>query len=590
MLKKQKKIITRVKTKNKLSWKICGEAGFGIKSAGMMLGKVMMRAGYELFDYTEYPSLIRGGHNVFQLMADTRPVNSVTKQADILVALNQNTISKNFADLYHGGILIYDQEKVKISPAKLQKNNIHGLPMPLTSMAKSAGSDLMRNVVSIGASLYLIGQNLTIANAVVRQNFANKGKKIIDGNLKALKDGYDFAAKNFKGDLICHLPKLESKNNILISANESLALGALAGGLNFYVAYPMTPSSSILHYLAEVAEKTGIVVKHAEDEIAVANMALGASHVGARAMVGTSGGGFSLMTETLGLVSLTETPLVMIDVQRSGPATGLPTWTEQGDLQFMLHAAQGDFPRIILAPGDAQEAYDLAHQALNLADIYQLPVIILSDKFIAEGNTTVPAFDTKNVKVDRGKLLTQAQLNKIKKYLRYMVTKDGISPRALPGMKGGLYIANSDEHNPYGFSWEEADNRIEQVNKRQRKLDTFQSIMPQPLVYGNPKAKKTVVIWGSTKGVVLDSYVSLPDKIKSKIKIMQYQYLWPLADKFSKHILGRSKDILLIENNSNGQLGNLIAQETGIKIKNRLLKYDGRPFFREEIISALKKF
>ena len=579
-----------MQTKNNLSWKICGEAGFGIKSAGMMLGKILMRSGYELFDYTEYPSLIRGGHNAFQLMADTKPVNSVTKYVDILVALNQNTIIKNFDDLYDGGILIYDEEKVKISPAKLKNKDINALAMPLTTMAKEAGSDLMRNVVAIGATIYLIGQKLAIANTVVKQNFAKKGDKIISGNLKALKDGYDFAAKNFKGDLVCHLPKLESNSNILISANESLALGALAGGLNFYAAYPMTPSSSILHYLASVAEKTGIVVKHAEDEISVANMALGASHVGARAMVATSGGGFSLMTETLGLVSLTETPLVMVDVQRGGPATGLPTWTEQGDLQFMLHAAQGDFPRIILAPGDAKEAYELGHNALNLADMYQMPVIILSDKFIAEGNTTVEAFDTKNVQVNRGKLLTQTQLNKIKNYRRYKVTEDGISPRSLPGMAGGLYIANSDEHNPYGFSWEEADNRIEQVNKRQRKLDTFKKQMPHPLVYGNPKAKKTVVIWGSTKGVVLDAYVSLPDKIKSKIKIMQYQYLWPFADKFTEKILGKSKDILLIENNSNGQLGNLIAQETGIKIKNKMLKYDGRPFFREDIVEALKKF
>jgi len=369
-----------------------------------------------------------------------------------------------------------------------------------------------------------------------------------------------------------------------------LALGAVAGGLGFYAAYPMTPSSSILHYLAKIAAKTGLVVKHAEDEISVANMALGASHMGARSMVATSGGGFALMTETLGLVGLTETPLVMINVQRGGPATGLPTWTEQADLQFMLHAAQGDFPRIVMAPGDAGEAFEMGHQALNWADMYQLPVLILSDKLIGEGNTTVPRFNSKNVKINRGKILTQAQLNKIKEYGRYKVTQDGISPRALPGMKGGLFIANSDEHDAYGFSNEDSQNRIDQVDKRYRKLDEFRKIMPKPLIYGNPKAKKTVVFWGSNKGVVLDSYVALPDKIKSKIRIMQYQYLWPFDGDFTKKILNGSKDILLIENNPNGQLGNLITQETGIMIKNKLLKYDGRPFFREEIINALKKF
>lgn len=576
-----------MENKNNLIWKICGEAGFGIKSAGMMFGKIFMRSGYEIFDYTEYPSLIRGGHNTFQLMIENRPVNSVSKKVDMLVALNQNTIKENFSEVHTGGVLLYDSDKVKVAQNKITVAKIRGIGIPLSTLAKEAGGEVMRNVVAVGASLYLADQKLIIANKVVREIFAHKGKAVIDNNIKALRAGYDFlsAEEKFRS-----LPLLPAKDNILISANESLALGALAGGLNFYVAYPMTPSSSILHYLASVAQQTGIVVKHAEDEISVVNMALGAAHAGARAMVATSGGGFALMTESLGLVSLTETPLVMIDVQRGGPATGLPTWTEQGDLQFLLHAAPGDFPRIVMAPGDAQEAYDLGAEALNLAEIYQLPVLILSDKFIAEGDTTVPRFDSKGIKINRGKLLTQIQLNKIKNYRRYQVTADGVSPRAVPGMKNGLYIANSDEHNPYGFSWETADNRIEQVDKRQRKLTTFQTKMPQPLVYGNPKAKKTVIIWGSTKGVVLDVYANLPDKIKKRLRIMQYQYLWPFASKFTEKILNNSKEVLLIENNSNGQLGNLITQETGIKIKNRLLKYDGRPFFREEITEALKKF
>ena len=579
-----------MQNKNNLTWKIAGEAGFGIKSAGMMFGKIFMRAGYEIFDFTEYPSLIRGGHNTYQLVVDIKPVNSVFKKVDILVALNQNTIKYNLVDMNKDGAFIYDSDKVKVSSAILSNNNIQGIAIPLTTIAKEAGGELMRNVVALGTTMYLVGQPLTIANKIVRETFSKKGKKIVDNNIKALKAGYDFVKANMEDEFMCKLPSLKAKDNILITANESLALGAVAGGLGFYAAYPMTPSSSILHYLAKIAAKTGLVVKHAEDEISVANMALGASHMGARSMVATSGGGFALMTETLGLVGLTETPLVMINVQRGGPATGLPTWTEQADLQFMLHAAQGDFPRIVMAPGDAGEAFEMGHQALNWADMYQLPVLILSDKLIGEGNTTVPRFNSKNVKINRGKILTQAQLNKIKEYGRYKVTQDGISPRALPGMKGGLFIANSDEHDAYGFSNEDSQNRIDQVDKRYRKLDEFRKIMPKPLIYGNPKAKKTVVFWGSNKGVVLDSYVALPDKIKSKIRIMQYQYLWPFDGEFTKQILNSSKDILLIENNPNGQLANLIAQETGIMIKNKLLKYDGRPFFREEIISALKKF
>lgn len=579
-----------MKNKNNLTWKIGGEAGFGIKSAGMMFGKIFMRTGHEVFDYTEYPSLIRGGHNTYQLVIDTRPVNSVFKQVDILVALNQNTIKENFLELNKAGALIYDSDKVKINSTKLKQIDVWGIAIPLTTIAKEAGNDLMRNVVSIGATLALVGQNLSVANRVVRENFSKKGKKIVEDNIKALKAGYDFVKANVKEEFMCQLPTLEKKDNIFITANEALALGAVAGGLGFYAAYPMTPSSSILHYLAQIAQKTGIVVKHAEDEISVVNMALGASHVGVRSMIATSGGGFSLMTETLGLIGLTETPLVMVNVQRPGPATGLPTWTEQADLQFVRHAAQGDFPRIIMAPGDASEAYQMGYQALNWADMYQLAVIILSDKLIGEGNSTVKRFNSQGVKINRGKILTQAQLVKMKQYLRYKVTPDGVSPRSLPGMNNGLFIANSDEHDGYGFSEEGSQNRMEQVDKRYRKLEEFKKIMPKPLVYGNAKAKKTVVFWGSNKGVILDSYAALPDKIKAKIRILQYQYLWPFDGDFSKRILGSSKKILLIENNSNGQLGNLIAQETGIVIENKLLKYDGRPFFREDIIKVLKDF
>lgn len=572
--------------KNNLSWKIGGEAGFGIKSAGMMLARIFMKAGYEVFDYTEYPSLIRGGHNTYQLLVDTRPVNSVLRNIDVLVALNQNAISQNASEVISGGLIIYDSEKVKL-PSKYE---VKGLGLPLTSMAKEAGQELMRNVVAIGATLALVDQKLDLATRVIKDMFARKGEVVVTSNLKALKAGYDYTLKNHKENFICSLPSRPEHDNILITANEALALGALAGGLNFYAGYPMTPSSTILHYLAGVAEKVGIVVKHAEDEISVINMALGAAHVGARAMIATSGGGFSLMVESLGLTGITETPLVVVNVQRPGPATGLPTWTEQGDLQFAIRAAQGYFPRIVVAPGDAAEAYQLGAEALNLAEVYQLPIIVLSDKFIAEGNTTTKRFSTKNIKIKRGKLLTSQQLSQLKNYRRYKVTADGISPRSLPGMKNGLYIANSDEHDEYGYSAEGSENRLKQADKRQAKLDTFYKSMPLPLVYGNAKAKKTVVIWGSPKGVVLDAYYALDPKKQKDIKIMQFQYLWPLAKEFTESILRKSKKVLLIENNSNGQLGELIAQETGFLIKDKVLKYDGRPFFREEIKQVLNNF
>ncbi|PWB38367.1 MAG: 2-oxoacid:acceptor oxidoreductase subunit alpha [Parcubacteria group bacterium] len=572
--------------KNNLSWKIGGEAGFGIKSAGLMFAQIFMKAGYEIFDYTEYPSLIRGGHNTYQLIVDTRPVNSVSREVDVLVALNINTINQNADELSSGGLIIYDSDKFKM-PAKYQE---HSFGIPLSTIAKEAGNELMRNVAAIGATLALVGQKLDIAGRIVRENFQRKGGAVVANNIKALKAGYDYVLKNHPVNFICVLPTRPPKDNILIAANESLALGALAAGLNFYAGYPMTPSSTILQYLATVAQQVGIVVKHAEDEISVINMALGAAHVGARAMIATSGGGFALMVESLGLTGITETPLVIVNVQRPGPATGLPTWTEQGDLQFVLRAAQGDFPRIVLAPGDAQEAFELGAEAMNLAEIYQLPVIILSDKFIAEGITTNKRLTRKGIKINRGKLLTTSQLTNIKKYQRYKLTADGISPRTVPGMSQGLFIANSDEHDEYGFSSESGTNRVAQVDKRQRKLETLAKKIPRPKIYGNLKAKKLIVIWGSTKGVVLDAYNELPEKQQKKIKIMHLQYIWPLAKNFIQEALKKSKDVLLIENNSNAQLGQLIAQETGVLIKNKILKYDGRPFFREDIRRALHNF
>lgn len=575
-----------MQTRQNLSWKIGGEAGFGIKSAGMILAKIFMKTGYETFDYTEYPSLIRGGHNTYQVMIDIKEVNSVTESVDILVALNKETIDKHINELSSGAIVIYDQEKIKnVRP----REGVDFLPLAMSSLASQAGGDLMRNVVAIGATLAVLSQPRNFGDRVIRETFASKGPVVIKNNLQALALGYKEAKKVFHEKFICSLPPVRKNNNILIAGNEALALGALANGLNFYAGYPMTPSSTILQYLASVAEKTGIVVRHTEDEISAINMALGAAHVGARAMVATSGGGFALMVEALGLAGITETPLVMVDAQRPGPATGLPTWTEQGDLQFILHAAPGDFPRIIIAPGDTSESFSLGAEAMNLAEIYQTPVILLMDKFLSEGSSTVPEFSTYKLKIKRGKLLTLEQLKNLKNFERYRPVSDGISARTLPGMVNGLFIANSDEHDAYGYTAEDVANRQAQMDKRLAKLKTFAKVMPEPLIHGNPKAKKTVVIWGSTKGVVLDAYRSLSSKQQSKIKILQLQYIWPLATEFVAKILRNSKQVLLIENNSNGQLGQLIAQETGIVIKNKLLKYNGRPFYREEIIQALSK-
>jgi 2-oxoglutarate ferredoxin oxidoreductase subunit alpha len=299
-------------------------------------------------------------------------------------------------------------------------------------------------------------------------------------------------------------------------------------------------------------------------------------------MCGTSGGGFSLMVEALGLAGITETPLVIVNAQRPGPATGLPTWTEQGDLRFVMHAAQGEFPRIVVAPGDHEEAFYLTAQAFNWADKYQCPVIILTDKFLGESHRTVPLFDQRKVRIDRSRAIMNASvLAKMKDYQRYRVTTDGISPRSIPGQKNGIYLANSDEHDGYGITSEERENRIAQADKRFRKL--AQANLGGANLYGNPRAKMTVVGWGSIKGPIMDAMAWLPARLQHKVNFLHFNVLLPFPSKRAQEVLWRSKRTLLVENNATGQLGGLLRQETGISLQRQMLKYDGRPLYPSDI-------
>ncbi len=575
----------------RLTWKIGGEAGFGIKSAGLAFAKAIMRAGYEAFDYTEYPSLIRGGHNTYQITVSDRPVASASSKVDILVALNRETIDKHLDELAEGAVVIYDGEEIKLSGAR--KKGVDYISVPMKKIAGESGGEIMRNTVAIGASLAVVGLPTSALENVIKEVFAHK-PEVIAANDRAIEQGYDFVKKNHPDSRFKYrLAPRKNGHRMMIAGNEAMGLGALAAGLNFFSAYPMTPSTSLFLYIAGKAVSEGVVVKHAEDEISVINMALGAAHVGARAMCATSGGGFALMGEALGLAGVSETPIVIVDVQRPGPATGMPTWTEQADLRFVLHTAQGEFPRIVLAPGDASECFYQTAEALNLAEIYQLPVIVLSDKFLGEGAATVPLFDEKKITIDRGKLLTEQKIGK--DFKRYKITADGVSPRVLPGAKQGIFSADSYEHDEYGFSSETAEDRIAQVDKRARKLSAAAETLGGAKLYGSPKAKITLVGWGSTKGPVLDALELLPARLKSKINFLHLNVVWPLPVKAIKQalkptgILAVPRRAIAIENNSTGQLASLIRQEAGIQIKEKILRYDGRPFFPEELAERIAK-
>ncbi len=569
--------------------KIGGQAGFGIMTIGQFLGKIATRCGFHAFEYPEYPSLIRGGLNVVQVRISDEKVYSQEEKADILVCLSQDAYKEHICNLKKGGVVIYDQETIDISKFKPNSEKIEHLNISFNRILENASlNKVMINNIALGVLMHVLGTDIEVLNELIRQTFAKKSQEIIEKNILAAKLGFESAQKSY--------PKMYSKNLIrkkefsqkmYISGNEIIGLGAIAAGCKLYVAYPMTPSSTLLHYLASQAEKSQMVVKHAEDEISVINMALGGAWAGVRSMVGTSGGGFALMVESVALAGISETPIVIMMGQRPGPATGMPTWTEQGDLLFIVNAGHGEFPKIVLSPGDAEEAYKLTIEAFNLAEKYQTPVFILSDKYLLEGHQSVEKDLIANYKykIDRGKLLSEEELGKINHYLRYQITADGISPRALPGYKGSLQQANSYEHLEDGHTTEDPVERKKQVEKRNKKNETFLAKdFQMPVLFGRQDAPLTVISWGSMKGPILQAM-----KESLKFNYLHFSYLWPLPQDRLSALFKNLKKCLLIENNSTAQLGRLLKMITGLEIENKLLKYSGRPIYPHEVLAKVEE-
>ncbi len=570
------------------TWKIGGQAGGGQQAAGLIFTKACVRGGLFAFDSSEYPSRIRGGIVTYRVSVSTDPVLAIYRQTNLLIALTREAFDYCINDVSADGVILYDSDSFKVETGQTQGKKVY--PLPLATLAKEAGvKPIAANVIITGAGAALLNYDLDILKDVISDIFADKGKEVVEMNHIACKAGYDYALKNLKPEEFSY--KLSAKKpdyeSVIITANDTVALGAVAAGCKFFAAYPMTPASSIMHNLAAWAEKAGMVVKHAEDEISAVHMAIGAGFAGVRSMVATSGGGFALMTEGLSLAGNTEVPLVIAESQRPGPATGLPTWTEQGDLAYLVTAGHGEFIRVILAPGDGGEAFYLTAQAFNLAEKYQIPVFILLDKYISEGHLSMADPDASLIVIDRGKLLTEKELAKINDYKRYALTADGVSPRAIPGQANGVYLANSDEHDENGFTIEgfNAEMRIKQVEKRLAKLENILNELPAPLVFGPKDADIALIGWGSAKGPVLEALKSLPD-----IKYIHVSCPWPLREEKLRQAIGKTKKLICIENNATGQFADILRGQAGINPDEKLLKYDGAQFFPEEIIDAVNQF
>jgi 2-oxoglutarate ferredoxin oxidoreductase subunit alpha len=571
----------------KVSIKIGAQAGQGVMVIGKSLCKCFTRSDLSVIGYPEYPSLVRGGHNSFQVLVSDNSIHSPIQKTDLVIALNQDAVFYHKDFISKNGAIIFDS---KIDAKKFKpRSDIRLYSMPVSEiLEKAGGSAKMANAALLAAALALLDYPCEYLEGVLSDEFKRKGEDIVKANIAVARAGYQYSKQNFNDFHHSVKPK-SKKRKMLLSGNEAVALGAVKGGMKFYAAYPMTPASNILHYLIKNERNFNIVVKQTEDEIAAMNYAIGANFTGARAMTGTSGGGFALMTEALGLAALSETPVVATLVSRIGPSTGMPTWTEQADLRFALHASQGDFLRVILAPGDMEECFQQAAQAFNLAEKYQLPVIIMSDKFLAETMFCADAFDESKIKIERGKIVKNLpKLPRNTRFKRYELTKDGISPRPLPGTPNGLHVGTSYEHDETGFSSEDFKMRTAQVDKRNRKLKTLNRELPGPKLYGPKTADITLVAWGSHKLPALDA-LELLKKDGVKANLLHFIYLFPVDKKKVEKALSKSKKTIMIENNSSAQYAGILKENADVEFDFHLLKYDGRQFFPEQIAAEVKK-
>lgn len=549
---------------------IGGSAGQGMDTVSSFIEAAIKNNGFYVFSNKDYMSRVRGGHNFIQIRFGTEQILSHDNEIDLILALDSNTVNIHKEKLKENGVIIIDESII------VEEKRLIGLP--LMKKAKEIGLPKAFTFVAAGVILKYFGICGQF-DKLIEKKFPQVLK---EKNIQALKIGHNLIESKYS------LTGKNMDDHILINGNTAIALGALSGGLSFYSGYPMTPATSIMTYLSKKQVEAGIVVEQAEDEISAINMAIGASYAGARAMTGSSGGGFALMVEALGLAGIAEIPLVVVDSQRPGPATGLPTRTEQSDLSFMLTASHGEFPRIVMSIRNAEDAFYKTFRAFNLADKYQTVVLLLTDQYIADSNATVLKYDLNSLKIQRY-ISSGEHLQNGEEYRRYQITESGISPRLIPGkVKGQIVFIDSDEHTEYSHITESSQVRNEQMEKRMRKIDSIKAELEEPEYFGDEKIDILLVGWGSTYGALMEA-VELLGRDGIKVGALSYGDLLPLPDKKLRKYRDIAKKVINVEQNFTGQLGKLIAQETGILMDYSILKYDGRQLTAEEICKRVKK-
>lgn len=580
---------------NDFSFLIGGEAGAGIARSGFLFAKACMRGGLHVFGTNDYQSLIRGGHNFYVVRISAQEIHSQTDSIDLLIALNAETVMLHRDELVKGGGIVYDQDDQALDSEKLGRTDLKLYSIPLRKIVveelKQPHNLIMRNTVALGAVIAVTDYDFALLEEVLRDTFK---QEIAELNVRAARIGYDYVREKLEGGFGNALRKTEGagRRRIFLSGNEAVGLGALKAGCRFYVSYPMTPTTGLLHFMTSNERDFSMIAMQPEGEIAAINMIAGAAFAGARVMTGTSGGGFCLMSEGFGMTGMTETPVVVMVGQRPGPSTGLPTYSAQGDLRFVIHASQGEFPRVVVAPGDLEECFYETVRAFNWAEKYQLPVILLTDKYVLESEVSAEPFDENRVKVERGLLITEKYEDE-KEYRRYELTETGVSPRALPSTKRAIIHGNSDEHDEGGFTSEDPTITTMMTDKRLRKLATLKKEIKERDIettkyYGPDDAPTTIISWGSTKGPIKEAIKLLQAEGKV-VNFMQILYLHPFPKDKVEEVLSKAKKTIIVENNSTSQLSSLIREHTLRKADHKILKYDGRPFSPTALSERIKE-
>lgn len=590
-----------VLSKNKdISLVLCGEAGQGIQTVETILTQAIKQSGYHIFSTKEYMSRVRGGQNSTEIRVSPYRVASYVKRMDILFVLSSGAIKHLEDRISEDTLIIGDSEHLKslkngdTDEEGDQEGDLNNkgkykfMEIPLIETAQEMGGLIFANVIAAGVLSCILKIPKEIFDGLISDMFSRKGVEILEKDLKAGEAGYGIGRELMESEAggieLSISGNSEVRDELLINGTDAVGFGCLAGGCRFMSSYPMTPSTPLQGFLATNAHNFELIYEQAEDEIAAINMALGASYAGARSIVATSGSGFALMEEGVGLAGMTETPVVIYIGQRPGPAVGLPTRTSQEDLNLALYSGPGEFPRIIFAPGKLEDAFTLTQKAFNLAEKYQIPVFILSDQYFADCNYNIPSLPLEDVHDDDYLIKTTPE------YRRYLITHDGITPRGIPGYGDGLVVVDSDEHDEEGHITEDLDLRTHMVDKRLKKLNQMRKDAVPPEIVGPEDYQNLVIGWGSTYWPIREALENINrGNPNEKISFLHFKQIYPFHKKVVEY-LERAEDVIIFENNAHGQMANLIKLETGFEIQEKILKYDGMPFSVEEVEESLKRF